>query len=35
MNIDSLQIEKVATYNWDRNKIDLIPNFKAFRDYNL
>ena len=29
-NLASVQIQKVATFNWDRKLINLIPN-KSFR----
>ena len=32
--ITGIQIEKIATYDFDRKKIDLISN-KSFRYYNL
>ena len=33
-HVASIQIQKVATYDSDRKKINLIPN-KSFRYYNL
>ena len=33
-NVASIQIQKIATYDLDRKKINLIPN-KSFRYYNL
>ena len=32
-NLESIKIQKIATFNSDRKKINLIPN-KSFRYYN-
>ena len=32
-NVEFVQIQKVATFNWDRKIINLFPN-KSFRYYN-